>query len=137
MSTTQTTPAPESARRRTLLLALWAIQLLLAFQFAGAGVFKLSGAPEMVELFAAIGAGQWLRYVVGGLEVAGAVGLLIPRLAGLAALGLSALMVGAAITNLVILETAPWLPLALLLLCLLVVWGRRSWLPALADARRR
>jgi hypothetical protein len=31
----------------------------------------------MVELFAAVGVGQWLRYMVGTLEVAGAVGLLL------------------------------------------------------------
>ena len=31
-----------------------------------------------------IGAGQWLRYLVGALEVAGGVGLLILALAGLA-----------------------------------------------------
>jgi putative oxidoreductase len=28
----------------------------------------------MVEMFATIGIGQWFRYVVGALEIAGAVG---------------------------------------------------------------
>lgn len=41
---------------------------------------KVTGAPVMVDMFAEIGASQWLRYVVGVLEVAGAVGLLIPLL---------------------------------------------------------
>jgi hypothetical protein len=35
----------------------------------------------MADLFADIGAGQWFRYAVGGPEVAGGVGLLVPRLA--------------------------------------------------------
>ena len=32
---------------------------------------KLAGDPVMVDMFADIGAGQWLRYLVGALEVAG------------------------------------------------------------------
>ena len=88
-------------QRRYLTAGLWIVQGVLAFQFAGAGVMKLMGAAEMVTLFADIGAGQGLRYVVGALEVAGAVGLLVPRLAGLAALGLVGLMLGATFTNVV------------------------------------
>jgi uncharacterized membrane protein YphA (DoxX/SURF4 family) len=42
-------------------VGLWVLQAVLAFQFAGGGLLKLSGAPVMVELFADIGAGQWLR----------------------------------------------------------------------------
>ena len=117
-------PAPVATRRRARIITLWLLQVLLAFQFAGGGWLKLSGAPEMVELFDAIGAGQWLRVVVGALELAGAIGLVIPRLAGLAALGLSGLLVGASATNLFILDAAPWLPIGLLLLSALIAWGR-------------
>lgn len=46
-------------------------------------------------MFATIGVEQWFRYAVGVIELAGAVGLLVPRLAGLAALGLAADMIGA------------------------------------------
>lgn len=115
---------PATDRGRPLSITLWLLQLLLAFQFAGGGWLKLSGAPVMVELFDAIGAGQWLRLLVGGLEVAGALGLLVPRLCGLAALGLSALMLGATATNLLILGADPWVALVLLLLNALVAWGR-------------
>jgi uncharacterized membrane protein YphA (DoxX/SURF4 family) len=109
----------------------------LAFQFAGAGFLKLTGAPEMVELFADIGAGQWLRYAVGVLEVAGTVGLLVPPLSGLAALGLAALMGGAAVTNQFVIGESPWLPIILLLASALIAWGRRSWTRALVDRLRR
>lgn len=107
-------------------VALWVLQAALAFQFAGAGLMKVTGTPEMVDLFATIGAGQWLRYLVGALELAGAVGLLIPMLSGLAALGLAALMAGAAVTNLLILSASPWLPIGLLAASALIAWARRS-----------
>lgn len=60
--------------------------------FAGGGPLKLSGDPAMIDLFAAVGVGQWFRYAVGTAEIAGAVGLLIPRLSRLTALGLAGLM---------------------------------------------
>jgi len=61
-----------------------------------------------------------------GLEIAGALGLLVPRLSGPAALGLAGLIVGAAATNAFILGTSPLHPLVLLLVAALVAWGRRE-----------
>jgi uncharacterized membrane protein YphA (DoxX/SURF4 family) len=122
---------------RATNVALWVLQAALAFQFAGGGLAKLAGAPELVDMFADIGAGQWLRYLVGALEVAGAVGLLVPRLSGLAALGLAGLMVGAAITNLFILGESPWLPVGLLLVSALIARGRWSKTKALTGRLRR
>lgn len=118
-------------------VALWVLQVVLALQFAGGGLAKLAGSPELVDLFAGIGAGQWLRYVVGALEVAGAVGLLVPRLSGLAALGLAALMVGATVTNLFVIGERPWLPVGLLLVSAVIAWGRRSRTGALAARLKR
>jgi uncharacterized membrane protein YphA (DoxX/SURF4 family) len=110
---------------RPVNVGLWVLQAVLALQFAGGGLAKLAGSPELVALFADIGAGQWLRYVVGALEIAGAVGLLVPRLSRLAALGLAALMVGATVTNLFIIGERPWLPVGLLLVATVIAWGRR------------
>ena len=73
----------------------------------------------------------------GALEVAGAVGLLVPRLSGLAALGLAALMVGATVTNLFIIGERPWLPVGLLLVSAVIAWGRRSRTRILRPSRRR
>jgi putative oxidoreductase len=109
-----------TARRRVLSIALWALQALLAIMFAMAGLAKVFGDPAMVEMFATIGVGQWFRYVVGTLEIAGAVGMLIPQLSGLAALGLVCLMVGASLTNVLVLGASPLLPLVLLALSALV-----------------
>ena len=121
-ATTTATTAPTSpARRRVRTAATWAAQVVLAGQFAAGGLLKLSGDPQMVDMFATIGAGQWLRLLVGVLEVAAAAGLLVPRLARPAAAGLVALMVGAVTTNVVVLGASPVLPLVLGLLAAAVV----------------
>ena len=129
--------ADEAQAARATNVALWILQAVLAFQFAGGGLLKLTGSLEMVELFAAVGAGQWLRYMVGTLEVAGAVGLLVPRLSGLAALGLAGLMAGATTTNLLVLGESPWLPIGLLLASALIAWSRRPRTKALAGRLQR
>ncbi len=120
----ETQVAPTAGRGRAVNVALWMLQALLALQFAMAGLVKVLGDPSMVEMFATIGIGQWFRYVVGALELAGAVGVLIPRLSGLAALGLVCLMVGATLTNLFVLGASPLLTIVLLLVGALVAWGR-------------
>lgn len=79
----------------------------------------------MVTMFATIGAGQRLRFVVGALEVAGALGVLVPRLSALAATSLALLMVGATATNLTVLASSPWPTLTLLVVALLV--ARSGW----------
>ena len=43
--------------------------LLAAAMFLAAGVPKLLGAPVMVQMFNAIGIGQWFRYLTGSIEV--------------------------------------------------------------------
>ncbi len=121
---TREAEAPAANRGRVLNIALWVLQALLALQFAMGGLAKVFGDPAMVEMFAAIGIGQWFRYVVGALELAGAVGVLIPRLSGLAALGLVCLMAGATLTNVLVLGASPLLPIGLLVVSALVAWGR-------------
>ena len=128
---TREAASPATNRGRVLNVALWALQALLALQFAMGGLAKVFGDPAMVEMFATIGIGQWFRYVVGALEIAGAVGVLVPRLSGLAALGLACLMAGATLTNLFVLGASPLLPLVLLLVSALVARGRRARAEAL------
>ena len=111
------------ARRLSLTIATWVGRALLAFAFLGAGASKLAGDPVMVTMFDLIGASQWLRYLIGALEVAGGIGVLIPRLSVLAAAGLALLMIGATITNLAVLDAPPWSPLALLVVAGFVVWA--------------
>lgn len=125
----------DSSRQRTRgapRIALWAVQVLLAVAFAYFSYGKLSGAPNTVESFEAIGVGQWLRYVVGGLEMAGAIGLLVPGLAGLAALGLAGVMVGAAATEVFVMPDGnPLVPLVLLAISAFLAWVHRGRILAL------
>jgi len=105
MNTTTVTARPAARARGRANTLLWAAQIVLAAVFAFAAVPKLTGAHTAVTMFGQIGAGQLLRYLVGTAELAGAVGLLIPRLAGLAAAGLAADMAGASIINAAVLHS--------------------------------
>ena len=88
--------------------------------FLSAGANKLGGDPAMVQAYQAIGFGQWFRYLTGGLEVVGAVLLVIPALAGLGAFLLAAVMVGAVLTHLLLVGGRA-LPAMVLLLALLPI----------------
>ena len=96
------THSGKRARRNKMI---WAAQVLLAAVFVFAAMPKLADAHSAVAMFGQIGAGQWLRYLAGTAELAGAIGLLIPRLAGLAAAGLAADMAGATIINIAVLHS--------------------------------
>ncbi|WP_329000284.1 DoxX family protein [Kribbella sp. NBC_00709] len=128
MSTTLTT----ARRVRPGIVALWVVQVLLAASFVMAALPKLTGDPAMVDMFNSVGAGQWLRYVTGTLELAGAIGLLLPRLCGPAAAGLTGLMVGATLTNVILLGASPAIPVAYLLVAAVIVWFRRASIRELA-----
>jgi uncharacterized membrane protein YphA (DoxX/SURF4 family) len=130
------TETPSTRTGRGATIALWVLQVLLAAMFLFSGAGKLAGTEQMVELFDKIGFGQWFRYVTGGLEVAGAIGLLIPRLSGLAALGLAGVMVGAVITE-AFLSGVVLLPLVLLVLAAIVARGRRDTIGRLWPRTRK
>jgi putative oxidoreductase len=107
-------------------IGLWVVQVVLAAAFLGAGGLKLAGAVPMVQLFDTIGVGQWFRYLTGALEVGSGILLLIPGMAGIAAVLLTCVMAGAILTHLTILHNSPLDPVILLLLTLVVLWGRWS-----------
>ena len=113
-------PVRRSSRSRAARVGLWAVRIVVSAQFLVGGVLKLTANPAMVAMFDHIGAGQGLRLLVGFCEVAGAIGLLVPRLARPAATGLVGLMVGAAVTNVVVLQISPAVPLVLLALAVLL-----------------
>ncbi|RXT56662.1 DoxX family protein [Bosea sp. Tri-44] len=128
MSATEVSEAPRWRR-----LGLWAVKALLAASFAVAGGAKLAGLQPMVEVFDMIGFGQWFRYLTGTIELAGAAALLLPALAGFAALLLAATMVGATLAHLTVLPGSPLPAAVLLALCLLVASAHRSAIEAAAK----
>ena len=127
MSTTTLTleKAPASTGK-ALGIALWAAQLYGAYVFLTAAFAKLSGAPQMIGLFEAIGLGQWFRFLTGGIELVAAILLLVPRLSGVGALLLIPTMAGAIITHLAVIGGSIAMPLGLLVAMGFVAYGRRE-----------
>jgi putative oxidoreductase len=75
-------------------VVVWVLQVLTGCLFLFAGASKLLGVAEMVNFFARVGFGQWLRYFFGVLEVGSAVALFFPRQAFYAAALLSLSLMG-------------------------------------------
>jgi len=111
---------------KTMNIVLWLLQIAAAGMFVMVGFLKLSGNEQMVGLFAAIGLGQWFRYLTGALEVAGAILLLIPRTSGLGALMLVGVMIGAVMTHLFVVGGSPLMAIILLGVTSFVAWERRQ-----------
>ncbi|GAA2381767.1 hypothetical protein Cme02nite_52520 [Catellatospora methionotrophica] len=92
--------APAARPRRAVNIAVWTVQILLGLFFVGVAVPKFLPFFEAPPAFAEAGLGMAFIWFVGACELAGGVGLLVPRLSGAAAIGLTALMVGATVMNL-------------------------------------
>lgn len=112
---------------------VWGVRILLAVAFGAAGASKLAGVPQMVQVFDAIGFGQWFRYLTGLVEVGGALLLLVPATGFLGGLLLAATMVCAVATHLVLIGGNPAPAVVLALLSGFVAWRLRP-VPRLAAA---
>jgi putative oxidoreductase len=109
--------------RRIINLALWLAALFTAALFIVTGAAKLNGM--MTDQFSVWGYGASFALAIGMLEFIGAIGLLIPRTAGWAALGLSVVMLGAIGTHVAHGDyIAALVPVALLGLLGFILWGR-------------
>lgn len=129
-SATSGTVIAESAtpRGRRARIALGGLQILLALFYAIASALpKLIAHPTAAEGFDELGWGSAGMYTIGALELAGAVALLIPVLQSVAAMALSALMVGAFVVTITAFdgENAAT-PLILIVPLALIAWARRS-----------
>jgi uncharacterized membrane protein YphA (DoxX/SURF4 family) len=127
--------APVTATpRKALNAGLWTLQVLVALTFVAAGSGKLLGNADMVALFAAVGIGQWFRYLTGSLEALGALLLIVPGKAAFGAVLLACVMAGAVVAHTTVLHTAPTAPAVLFVLTALIAWGRRSQLADLLGS---
>jgi putative oxidoreductase len=121
-----------TARRSPARIALYALQVVLGlFLAVGSGLPKLFGEASAVQIFDQIGAGQWLRYLVGICEVAGGIGLLVPVVAGLAAACFVALMIGATVVQLTVVHAYWYTPVIIGALMAVVAVARRTEIAAL------
>lgn len=116
MSTTTATTAPIAAtapgtngfdtklsRRSHLAVRTFQIVLAVFMAIPSAGP-KLVGHSSAAESFDKIGFGDWFMYLTGGLELTGAIALVIPLLSGLSALAFMGLMTGAFITQITVFD---------------------------------
>ena len=124
MAQTSTASIPSSSPGKAVLILIWILSILEAALFLSVGIPKLLSVPIMVTEFGKIGLGQWFRYLTGALEVIGAIGLLIPKYSGYAALLLCAIMVGAIITILKVLGGPPTLPIIVLIISAIIAYFR-------------
>lgn len=135
-ATAAPTTARPARRVRPAHVALWVLQVLLAVLFLFSASGKFAADPTTVAGFEVMGLGGPGMYAIGVLEVLGAIGLLVPRLTGLAALGLVALMTGAVILTVVFVGAAmAVVPGPVLVLVAIVAWGRRESTRALLPRR--
>ncbi|MFK4150210.1 DoxX family protein [Streptomyces sp. NPDC004065] len=125
-SVPQTVPAARG--RRAARIALRVVQVLLALFYAFASALpKLIAHPSAVEAFDRMGWGSAGMYAIGILELAGGVALVIPVLQSLAAIALSALMVGAFIVQLTVFDGQnAATPLILIVPLAVIAWARRD-----------
>ncbi|MGW3632388.1 DoxX family protein [Streptomyces sp. NPDC005122] len=126
-------------RARGARITLGALQIVLGLFYVFASALpKLIAHPSAAESFDKLGWGSTGMYLIGTLELAGGVALLIPLLSSVAAVALSALMVGAFIVNVTVLH-GPYVatPLILILPLALIAWARRSHNAELVRLVRR
>jgi hypothetical protein len=118
---------------------LWTLQILLAALYLFAGGFKLVAAPDAMRATPAdpIPSANMVAFLrmIGGFEVLGAVGLILPGLTGIkrhltsvAAGCLAFIMAGAVVVSTMQMGvTTAIMPFVVGILDLIVMSGRRGW----------
>ncbi|WP_328414999.1 DoxX family protein [Streptomyces violaceus] len=117
-----------TSRGRRARIALRGLQVLLALFYAiPSALPKLIAHPSAAESFEKLGWGSAGMYTIGALELAGAIALLIPVVQSVAAMALSALMVGAFIVQVAVFDGQyAATPLILIVPLALIAWARRG-----------
>jgi putative oxidoreductase len=108
-----------------LKIVLWVLSILLGAMFVFSGAMKLLKPDEVKPMFVHYGYAAWFATFIGVCEALGGLGLLLPRLAALAAAGLTIIMAGAVYTHWTHQEFSHgMIPLVLVLLLIAVAWLR-------------
>ena len=124
---------------KAVRMATWVLRIILGLLVLEVGITKLTGTAHTVDWFAAIGWGQWFRYLTGLLDVAGAALLFVPRWARYGAIVIACSVgTATAITFTVLRHDPVWgspamklVPLVLTLLAVVLAWLTR---PVLSPA---
>ena len=111
-------------------VAVWVLQIAVAAVFLVAALPKLAGVPVMVQMFGALGLGQWFRYFTAAVESGGAILLLAPALAGIGAVVLATVMVGAILAHTLVLGGSAVPAIVLLAATITIAWFRIQQAPS-------
>jgi hypothetical protein len=133
-ATTESRPSTSRAAN----IGLWTLQVLLAAVYAFSAYGKLTADAQNVAGFEAMGLGTTGMYLIGALELAGAIAMFVPALTGLAATCFVALMIGAVIITWAIGGGAlVAIPATVGVVAAVVAWGRRDSTRRLVAHLRR
>ena len=111
------------------VVVLWLLQFLMALAFVVIGVAKF-GDPSWARSFARWGYPDGFYMVIGALEAAGGVLLLVPRFTSYTAAVLGVIMIGASLTHWLHSEMGR-VASPLMYLAVLVIVGAARWRSAI------
>lgn len=103
-----------------------AAKVIAAAVFIPAGIAKLAGIQELVEIFEALGIGQWFRWVTGAIELVAGSLLFVRGCEAMAALVLFFTMIGAILAHLFILGPSAVPAAGLAVICVFLVIAHRG-----------
>ena len=86
---------------RLKTLGIWLLQILLAVVLVGPGMQKFT-SPAWERMFRTWGYPDHFYLVIGAIEVAAGIGLLVPKVASASAITLMVVMAGAAVTQITV-----------------------------------
>ena len=98
------TSEPNNPTARWKTIGFRVLRFVFAIFLLMGAVGKLAGIQQMVQLFDAVGLGQWFRIFTGLCELATAILIVFPATIGVGALLGFFVMVGATIANIVVLH---------------------------------
>lgn len=134
--------------RKWRTIVIWVLRVVLGLVFLYVGTTKVTGTGHTVEYFAAIGWGQWFRFLTGVLDMVGAVLLFVPRWTCLGATLLACSVGTGTLISVTVLRGDPtWgsgspeimvvFPLVLTLLATLLAWLKRPHRVNFLEAPQR
>ncbi len=121
-------------KRWALLALVWVVTILETLTMGLSGAAKFMG-DTWQQMFVTWGYPVWFSYVVGVLEIGGALLLLVPRVAPFAAGGLIVVMIGALVTEIVQSQLGVFMPVLHILLLSTIALIRLRVLPPLGSSK--
>ena len=111
-------------------VVVWILRVFVGLAFLGIGIEKLTGTMGTIPFFAAIGWGQWFRYVSGVFDTVGALLIFFPRWTSYGALIITCTVGLGTVLCYTMALFNPLFPLAMTLLAATLAW--LAWRPKAA-----